>query len=413
MNFRENISEAFRSIYGNTLRTVLTALIIAIGIMALVGILTAIDGIQASADSSLADLGANTFDVRQKGKSVKRKRRGVKETRYSDISYQEAMMYKERFAYGSAKVSVSTWIIWDAEVKAGSRKTNPNSGVIGTDENYLAVKSYNLKSGRAMSSSELLHGAFVTIIGQEIADKLFPGTDPLGKTIIVSGARFMVVGVIEATGGTMGGNGSDRNVLIPMIRGKQLSSEKQLYYDVTTIVYNPMELDPAISEASGLMRQVRHDRLGAPDSFEITKAESLAESMGKVTGVLRIGGFVIGLITLAGAAIGLMNIMMVSVTERTREIGIRKALGATPARIRQQFLIEAITITQIGGFFGVLLGIGIGNLVSSGMGINHFIIPWAWMFLGMAMCAAVGIISGFYPAFKASKLDPIESLRFE
>ena len=412
MNFIENIREAFRSIASNTLRAVLTALIIAIGITALVGILTAIDGIQASADSSLSGLGANSFDITRKGLKLQRRRHGLTDVKYPDITFREAKSFREKFFWGSAKVSVSTDVAQAAEAKAGSKQTNPNCELIGADDNYLANNGYNLREGRNFSTNELRYGTFVAIIGGEVADKLF-NQNPIGKMISVFGNHFMVIGIIEQTGGVMGGNGSDRAIVVPLERATNLTSDRKLTFDIKTSVSNPAELEGAMSEATGLMRLIRHDRLGTADSFELSRSESLGESLDSITGSLRMAGFVIGFITLLGAAIGLMNIMMVSVTERTREIGIRKALGATPALIRQQFLIEAITICQLGGLGGIILGISIGNLVSSGVGSVGFIIPWVWILLGLGVCVFVGIVSGYYPAWKASKLDPIDSLRFE
>ena len=184
-------------------------------------------------------------------------------------------------------------------------------------------------------------------------------------------------------------------------------------FNIKISVANPLDMDYAMGETTGLMRSIRKDRIGAEDSFEVEKNESLAESMEEVTGYLRLGGGVIGFITLLGAAIGLMNIMMVSVTERTREIGVRKALGATPLRIRQQFLMEAIVICLIGGLAGIFLGIIIGNLVSNLISQGGLILPWFWMLVGIVVCVVVGLASGYIPAYKASRLDPIESLRFE
>jgi putative ABC transport system permease protein len=173
------------------------------------------------------------------------------------------------------------------------------------------------------------------------------------------------------------------------------------------------QLDFAMGEATGLLRKIRNDQIGKPNSFEIEKSETLAQEMESITSGLRFGGFGVGFITLLGASIALMNIMLVSVTERTREVGVRKALGATPLRIRQQFVIEAIVVCLLGGIGGVILGILIGNLISKGIGIDTFVVPWTWMMVGMMICVAVGLLSGYYPAYKASKLDPIESLRFE
>jgi putative ABC transport system permease protein len=198
-----------------------------------------------------------------------------------------------------------------------------------------------------------------------------------------------------------------------MESGRKLSSGNELRFRISTTVNDPAEMEYAMGEATGLMRSIRQDGIGREESFEIQKSDSMAQSLNEITGYLRIGGFIIGFITLIGASIGLMNIMMVSVTERTREIGVRKALGATPLRIRQQFLIEAIVICLIGGIAGVVLGILIGNVIAHLIDAGTFIIPWIWVISGLLICILVGLISGYLPARKASKLDPIESLRFE
>ena len=193
----------------------------------------------------------------------------------------------------------------------------------------------------------------------------------------------------------------------------QLASGRGLQYNLTVGISDASQLELAMGEATGLMRSIRQDRVGEPNSFELEKSETLAENLESITGALRIGGFGVGFITLLGASIALMNIMMVSVTERTREVGVRKALGATPLRIRQQFVIEAIVVCILGGIAGIIMGIGIGNVISKAIGVDSFVIPWLWMLVGLVICVVVGLLSGYYPAFKASKLDPIESLRFE
>lgn len=191
-----------------------------------------------------------------------------------------------------------------------------------------------------------------------------------------------------------------------------MAAGKSLTIDIDVLVDNSLSMDQAMGEAQGLMRIIRHDKISEPESFVVERSESLAEKLNDITGYLKMGGFGIAIITLLGASIGLMNIMMVSVTERTREIGIRKALGATPGRIRQQFLIEAIVVTQMGGIAGVVLGMILGNIVTSYMD-GSFIIPWLWIFVSFLIGIIVGVGSGYYPAKKASRLDPIESLRFE
>lgn len=410
MNYQENVREGVRSVQANLLRSILTALIIAIGITALVGILTAIDSIQASVDNSFAQLGVNSFDI--EGTSSRGRRRGRNERVYPPIKYKEAKAYKDRLTF-KAKVSITARITGIAEIKFRSKKTTPNSRVIGTNENYIVTKGYNFKRGRNFSPTEIMKGANVGIIGDDLAKTLFEKENPLNKLISVMGKRIRVIGVLKKIGGSFGGSGNDRAVLIPIELAYRIPTRSKPTYNITTSLDGPMDFMVAMGEAESLMRQIRKDELGRPNSFEIARSESVADRMKNITGYLKIGGGVVGFITLLGAAIGLMNIMMVSVTERTREIGVRKALGATPFLIRQQFLVEAIVVCLLGGLVGVFLGILVGNVISSALGAGGFIVPWMWIFVGLVTCVIVGIISGFYPAFKASKLDPIESLRFE
>ncbi|MEQ9426053.1 MAG: ABC transporter permease [Cyclobacteriaceae bacterium] len=411
MNVRENILEGLKSINGNKLRTVLTALIIAIGITSLVGILTAIDGIQASVDSSFNDLGANTFDVRSKN-SRNRRRGGVTEKQYPPINYREVRQFLNNYTFPSTP-SVNTWLTGIAEVKYRSIVTNPNITVRGTDANYLLVEGYSLEMGRNFSPVEVEGGTNVAILGYEVYESLFGSQNPINRDLTFVGGKFRVVGVLEEQGGVGGAHGADRVILIPIESARKYAGNRDLRYDITVAMNDPLQIDRAMSEAMGIMRKVRRDPVGQVESFEVVKSQTLGEKLEDITGYLRIGGFTIGFITLLGASIGLMNIMLVSVTERTREIGVRKALGATPAKIRQQFLIEALVITQLGGICGVLMGILIGNLISILLSSGGFIIPWLWILIGLLVGMFVGIMSGYIPAHKASRLDPIESLRYE
>ncbi|MDZ7897126.1 MAG: ABC transporter permease [Arcicella sp.] len=413
MNLLENIYEGLRSIRANMLRTVLTALIIAIGITSLVGSLTVVDGIQSSVNNSFAGLGANAFDVRNR-QIYKIRKQGEKEKSYPTIDYREAKLYKEKFGK-SATIGIKINVTFNAEIKYESKQTNPNTRVMGMDENYLNIKGFKIDKGREFSKSDLEIGTNICIIGVDVINQIFDkNINPLDKEITVLGQKMKVVGILEKKGSMMGG-GDDRAVFVPLETGRKLAADRKLTFDIVTSVPNITDIDNTIEEARGVMRVVRQDEIGMPDSFSIERSDSLAKQSESITDILKMAGFGIGFITLLGAAIALMNIMLVSVTERTQEIGIRKSLGATPFLIRSQFLIEAIVICLLGGIGGIVMAIAIGNLFAGLLlgGSSDFIIPWAWMMLGISVCVAVGLFSGIYPAYKASKLDPIESLRYE
>jgi putative ABC transport system permease protein len=412
MSYAENIREGIRSIAGNKLRTTLTALIIAIGIMALVGILTAIDGIQSSINSSFSNLGSNTFYITNK-RIDRSSSKGVVEKSYPPILYDQVMKFMSEYK-GDGLPSVNFTVTYNAEVKRKSKVTNPNIRINSGDLNYLSVQGYNLISGRNFSAFEQQNGTNVAIIGSETVNSLFDNNEnPLNSTISFLGNKFKVIGVLEAQGSAGNNSSSDRTIIVPMVTGRKVASGKSLQYYIGVALKDPTKMDLAMGEATGLLKAIRKDVPGSEDSFDIKKKQSTAERLEDITNYLRIGGFTIGFITLIGASIGLMNIMLVSVTERTREIGVRKALGATPAKIRQQFLIEAIVITQIGGVAGILLGIIMGNVISTLLNPGTFVIPWLWIAFGFIIGVIVGLLSGYIPAHKASKLDPIESLRFE
>ena len=412
MSLLESIREAFRSIRANLLRTILTALILSIGLFALVGILTGIDAMKNSLSETFASLGANSFELHAKGYSNRSRRGGMQARQYPPVTFLQAQQYKRTMG-DEAQVGVSAFIAGAVEMKASGTKTNPNMQVIAGDENYLKIQGYNLVGGRTFSQSELNNGANVLIVGDEIRLKLFPKQSPVGKYVAALGRRFLVVGLLEKSGSSMGGGGADRLALLPLETGNQLPRQRALTYDIKTATDQPGTLAFLMGQATGIMRAVRQDRLGQEDSFVVESSESLATSLDSISGKVRVGGSIMAFITLLGASIALMNIMLVSVTERTREIGIRKALGATALQIRQQFLIEAIVICLLGGTFGIVLGVLGGNGVATFVGSGTFLVPWVWMTVGLVICVGVGLASGYYPASKAAALDPIESLRYE
>ncbi|MCI0751179.1 MAG: ABC transporter permease [Flammeovirgaceae bacterium] len=412
MNLIENFKEGLRSVQANLLRSVLTALIVAIGITSLVGILTAIDGIEQSVSSSLGSLGVNSFEISSKwnrgGSS-----QGVKERVYTQLTLNECNRFISEYKVPS-NISLSATVTSLAEVKFLSEKTNPNVWVMGVNEHYAALKGLTLKDGRNFSKFEVDQGSHVVLVGNTVYKNLFKnGEKGAGSALTILGTQFKVIGILEKKG-DFGEENYDNMVMIPIRVANQLSSgRRNLWYRLQVDVSRPDQVEYAMGEARGVLRSIRHDRIGDEDSFDLEKSESLSESLDSITSGLRYGGFGVGFVTLLGASIALMNIMLVSVTERTREVGVRKALGATPLRIRQQFVIEAIVVCILGGIAGVILGIIIGNVITSIMNIKIFVIPWLWMLVGMLICVFVGLISGYYPAYKASKLDPIESLRFE
>lgn len=407
----ENIYIALRAIRGQLLRTTLTVMIIAIGITALVGILTAIDAIKQSINSNFTSMGANTFTIRNKGQNVRIGRGGGKPKTYRNISYTEAFRFKNIFNK-VAPTSISALATFSATVKYGSEKSNPNISIFGADENYLLTMGYQLSSGRNFSSIELQTAANVVIMGAVLAKNLFKGNiDPIGKTVSIGSNKYLIVGILKEKGASMG-FGGDQNCIIPLNNMRQYFSKPDLSYVINVLAPNANLLSLYIGEASGIFRRIRKVDLYEEDNFEIIKSDNLANILIDNIKYVTLAATLIGFITLLGAAVGLMNIMLVAVTERTREIGIRKAIGATQNMIKQQFLTEAIVICQLGGLLGILMGILIGNGISIIVN-GGFIIPWVWILSGVIICYIVGLFAGLYPANKAAKLDPIEALRVE
>ncbi len=408
MTIGENIRQAFRSIRSNKLRTFLTIAIIAFGITALVGILTAMDSITNSINTNFTRMGANTFTIQQLDPQFNRQ---ADPNLVKKVGYKEVEMFKERYSYTDV-VSISTLATFTATVRRGEDKTNPNVFVYGVDENYLATGGYTIEQGRNFSDFELQSGHNVAILGYDVYKRLFgENTAAVDQYIFVGSIRYKVIGVLEAKGSAMFGAG-DNQVMVTLSNARSAWANPNGRYVISVAVPSPELLDAAIGAATGEFRNVRRLDPTDPDNFQINRSDSIANTLIENLQMVALMAGVIGFITLIGAAVALMNILLVSVTERTREIGIVKAIGARKSSIRLQFLVEALVICQLGGLLGIILGILVGNIVSVLLS-SAFVIPWLWIALGVTLCFLVGVASGIYPAVKASNLDPIEALRYE
>lgn len=407
---RENLRISVRAVLSNRVRTVLTICIIAFGIMALVGILTSIDAIKSSLTSQFTMMGANSFTITSRGMNIQMGNQRIRAKNFSRISYREATDFREKFDE-PAWVSVSFNASGMATLKFGKEETNPNIELTGVDENYLSVSGYEIDRGRNFSPEEVSGGRRLALLGSEVAADLFPtGIDAVGQEISVAGLKFQVAGILKAKGASQ--MSSDKVCFIPVTTARQYFSRPNMNFNITVMPFKSVNLDLLTGQAEAVFRVVRNLDPRDESDFNVSRSDNLVALLLRNLKYVTLAATLIGIITLFGAAVGLMNIMLVSVSERTREIGVRKAIGAKPRTIKNQFLFESVLIGQLGGIFGIVLGIVIGNVVAS-MLKTHFLIPWPWVIMGVVVCFIVGVVSGYAPAVKAAGIDPIEALRYE
>jgi putative ABC transport system permease protein len=426
MTIQDSFSLAWRTIKSNKLRTSITVAIIAFGIMALIGIITAISAMNQSLKENFSFMGANAFSVRYKEMNTRmgggnndeeftKIKKGQKEKKSNldkPIKIEEATYFKKNFGFGRAQVSISRRGSGNNEVNYKEKKTNPQVTLWGADENYIDVSGFQLAAGRNLNAVDLNTGRNVCIIGSNVAAKLFPNKpeNSIDKVILVQGKPYRVIGLLKEKGSSAMMRMDD--IVVTSVKNIRQYSNLSPSYNIGVMVNNVTELEPAIGESTEQMRKARRLIPSEQDNFVIDKSDKFAEMfIGFLAGISGAAG-AIGMITLIGAAIGLMNIMLVAVNERTREVGLIKAIGGKRKDIRLQFLFESVLISLLGAVFGILLGVLVGNIFSIVLNTG-FVIPWMWVIIGIVICSFVGLAAGIYPAMKASALNPIDALRYE
>ncbi len=383
---------------------------IAIGVFSVVAVMTALSAMRSSIDKGLEVFGEGVFEVR-KTPAVQINDGWWSYRHRPKIDYRQARRFKILLE-SESEAEVCMLLSDNSEIaRYKDRKTARNLNVIGTNEHYMTCFPIELEYGRNLTTEDIEFSRTVTVIGQEVARNLFPNEDPLGKVIAQRGARYMVVGVLKEKGSGFGRN-TDRMVMIPITRF--LSTNARFYSSINLAIKAPsLEVMPQYQDqAIGLLRVVRGLNPEDPNNFEVTSNDAIRDMFDKIAKMVGTGGLIISAIALMAAGVGVMNIMLVSVTERTQEIGIRKSIGARKVDVLKQFLLEAVFLSEVGGILGILLGIIGGNVIARQMDVS-MIFPWFWTAVAIITCSAIGIIFGMYPAHKAARLHPIDALRFE
>ena len=407
---RESLVMAIAAIRTNRLRSILTLLGITVGVFSIIAVMTAMGVLMNSIENGMSQLGANTFQIQRMPMFFSGNARDrAKYRNRKEIYYAEGLKVKERASLAKA-VGLEAWTFGKIIITPDGKKTNPNMQLAGEDIDGFTTNNWTIGDGRLFSQDELKMSKNVAVLGMGVVGKLFPKSDPIGQTIRVDGHDYQVIGTIEQQGGMLGGN-EDNFAAIPLSTFfDDYGKEREIHIMVQSASRDTYE--DCIDQVRGILRAARQVAPGDEDDFYIFSNDSLIQQFNNVTQYLRLGIMLISGIALVAAGVGIMNIMLVSVTERTREIGIRKAIGAKKSNIRTQFILEAVVLSEFGGIVGIVLGILIGNLSALFLRVPP-VIPFDWAAIGFIICSVIGIVFGVYPAWKASNLDPIESLRYE
>jgi putative ABC transport system permease protein len=406
----ESLAMALDSVRANKLRSGLTLLSIAIGIFAIIGAGTAVTSLNETVNGELADLGQNTFQVRRRPSVVIGRNQWLKYQKRKPINYTQASDFKSRMT-SAQQISISN-DDFNLIVKANGLDTDPDVSLYGVDGAYFECTNIEVDEGRQITDEDVAFNRAVILLGRDVAARLFPFGSPIGQEVSVKGHRYTVVGLVKARGALLGQK-LDNLVIIPISSYLRFfTSEFNQTVDLFVKAGSSLEMPMVIDEAIGVMRILRNVKPGEENNFEIETNESIAKTFASFTDYLTYFGFGCGAIALIAAGVGIMNIMLVSVKERTREIGIRKAIGATRAVIMTQFVIEAVTLCQLGGIAGIILGLLGGVALSGALGLSAHA-PVNWLLGSVGICTFLGIAFGSYPAWQAASLDPIEALRYE
>jgi putative ABC transport system permease protein len=408
MSFAEIIRMALIALKANKLRSSLTILGVTIGVFSVIGVMTALSVIQGSIESGLSFLGSNIFQF-AKYPTVSTSDPEEKYANRRNITFEEAREV-ERLMDGQA-AAICLKIFDGGKPASFGRVKVQGLTLVGTNQHFLVANSYTLAYGRNLTAEDVALARNVTVVGPKVQKRLFPNETPIGKTIKINESPFQIVGVFAEKGSSFG-QSQDDLVIVPITRflgewGRTNRTINIAIQSTSQATYN-QTLDKAI----GAMRSARGLKLGEENDFEVYSNDTLVSAFAQIAGTIRIGAFVVSVIALLAAGIGIMNIMLVSVTERTREIGIRKAIGARKDDIVRQFLLEAVLLSELGGIAGILLGVLGGNGIAVWLEIA-MVFPWGWALTGLIVCSLIGTGFGWYPAWKAARLDPIEALRYE
>lgn len=400
---------ALSSLGANKLRTGLTILGVSIGVFSVVGVMTALSAINQSIEGGLSFLGANVFQI-QREPAIQFGGGRAEWWKRPRIQPRQAQEFKELMEEQGIPV---TLLAYDGgeRAKYKDKKTSPRITVVGTNEHYLNSNKYELNYGRNLNNSDLEFNRPVMVIGQELEEELFPAEHPIGKSVMIRGNRYEVVGVLKERGDIFG-QSMDGMALIPITRFVAQNWNRHRSMNMSVQAPDAGKVDEYQDIAIGKMRLARGLEPEDSNDFEITSNDALKEAFGNIARIVGTGGLMISAIALLCSGIGIMNIMLVSVTERTREIGVRKSLGARKWDILNQFLIESVFLSELGAAVGIFMGVIVGNVVASLMHVN-VIIPWNWILIAVFVCSAIGVGFGFYPALRAAKLRPVDALRYE